>query len=121
MSEQVRNAIIEHVAAFNAHDTTRLLAGLSPDAAWTTGADTFRGTAELTDVFDPWLWSLRPSLQVLSVVADESCAAAELRERLTVDDAEQVFDIGGFFTVADGLILRAKIYREGRADLDRSD
>ena len=118
IENDVRQAIVEHVDAFNAHDTHRVMAGLSTDAVWTTGADTVRGTAGLIDVFDPWLWSLQPSLEVLALVVDGSGAAAELRERLTVSGVDQVFDIGGFFTVVDGLITRAKIYREGRADVD---
>ncbi len=37
----VRAAVLEHLAAFNAHDTARVLAGFTPDAVWITGADRF--------------------------------------------------------------------------------
>jgi hypothetical protein len=32
-----------------------------------------------------------------------------------------MFAIAAFFTVTDGLISRAKVYREGNADLDSED
>lgn len=37
--------VSEHIAAFHAHDTERVLAGLADDAVWITGADTVRGKA----------------------------------------------------------------------------
>jgi ketosteroid isomerase-like protein len=115
---EVRAAVEEHLAAFNAHDTRRLLAGFAADAVWNTGRDVARGTAELAELFDDWLWSLRPSLETRSLLVDGDRAAAQLVERLTVDGAEQVFAIGVFFHVRDGLIVSGKVYREGSADLE---
>jgi hypothetical protein len=44
-------------------------------------------------------------------------AAAQLREAITVDGERQEHQIAGFFEFADGLIRRAKVCREGSADL----
>lgn len=69
LSSSSADAVLEHVAAFNAHDRLRLLAGLAADATWLTGRDSFQGHAELAEMFDDWLWSLNPSLRVLRLVA----------------------------------------------------
>ena len=114
-----RAAIEEHLAAFNAHDTARLLAGFAPDAVWITGQDSATGTAELAELFDDWLWSLDPHLETIRSAVDGDTVAAELHERITVDGARREFSIAAFFTVTDGLITRAKIYREGNADIDQ--
>jgi ketosteroid isomerase-like protein len=106
----------EHLDAFNAHDTTRLLAGLAPDAVWRTGRDTARGTAELADLFDQWLWDLDPSLEVRHVVAGEESVAAELVERLTLDGVEQVFPIAVFLRFRDDLV--AESYLNGHPPND---
>jgi ketosteroid isomerase-like protein len=112
-----RAAVVEHLASFNAHDTARLLAQLSPQVVWITGQDTVVGTDALTGLFDDWLWSLNPRLDVVRMVAQGDDVAAELRECLTVDGERREYAIAAFFTVADGLISRAKIYREGNSDL----
>lgn len=112
------DAIVRHVAAFNAHDTDRVLAGLAPDAVWITGHDVATGHGALAEVFDDWLWSMRPHLEIVTLVADGETVAAELRERLTVDRATREFAIAAFFRVHDGVIARATIYREGNATLD---
>ena len=116
-SAATRAAVLEHLAAFNAHDTARLLAGLADTVRWTTGTDRFTGTAALREVFDDWLWSLDPSLQVTSLVADGDRAAAELVEQLTVDGQRRTFAIATFFELAHGLIVAATVYREGNADV----
>jgi uncharacterized protein len=113
----IRAAVEEHLAAFNAHDPQRLLAGFTPDAVWITGADTFTGRAALADVFDDWLWSLQPHLDVHAVLVDGGRAAVQAREAITIDGERQQFQIAVFFEFADGLITRAKVYREGSADL----
>jgi uncharacterized protein (TIGR02246 family) len=113
----VAAAIDEHVAAFNAHDTGRLLAGFSEDAEWVTGQDRFVGRTALAQLFEPGLWSLAPNLLVQRVVVDGDAAAVQLTETLTVDGELGGFDIAVFFEFADGLIHRAKVYREGSADI----
>jgi ketosteroid isomerase-like protein len=107
----------EHIAAFNAHDTSRLLAGLAPDAVWITGQDTVSGQDALGEMFDDGLWSLAPQLEPLSVLVDGDRAALQLRETITRDGARCEFVIAVFLDFAAGLIARAKVYREGSADL----
>lgn len=113
--------VIEHVNAFNAHDSGLLLSGFAATAIWATGRETFRTTEELATLFDPSLWELKPSLSIRSLIVDGCNVAAELQEELTVDGVPRTFDIAVFFTVQDGLIEWAKVYREGSADIDRRD
>lgn len=110
-------AVLEHVAAFNAHDRARLLAGLAADATWLTGQDSFHGHAELAEMFDDWLWSLNPSLRVLRLVAQAESVAVEMVETLTVEGAEKVFPIACFFDFRGSEIRRVKVFREGSADI----
>jgi ketosteroid isomerase-like protein len=110
-------AVLEHIGAFNAHSTQRLLAGLAPDAVWRTGSDVVRGLAALADLFDPWVWSLAPSLTVTNLVAEGTQVAAQLIEQLTVDGELRRMDIAAFFDVRDGKIVSAKVYREGSAEV----
>jgi uncharacterized protein len=115
---RARAAVVDHVAAFNAHDANRLLAGLAPKVVWITGSDTLLGRDALAGVFDDWLWSHQPRLDVVRLVAEHDEVAAELRETMTVDGAHREFAVAAFFTVSDGMITRAKIYREGSAELE---
>jgi hypothetical protein len=113
-----RSVVEDHLAAFNAHDAPRLLAGFAEDAIWATGQDVMRGREALADLFDESLWKRAPSLTTLTIIAVGNTVAAELHERITVDGVEQAFDIAAFFVVTDGLIRRAKVYREGTADVE---
>jgi ketosteroid isomerase-like protein len=110
--------IEEHLAAFNAHDSERLLATLAPDVVWATGQDVCHGHDELAGMFDAGLWALEPSLTAARMLSDTASVAAELVERITVDGDPREFHIAAFFSVADGVIRAAKIYREGRADIE---
>jgi len=113
-----RRLVLEHVAAFNAHDTARLLAGLAPDARWATGQDVVVGAAALAELFDEGLWTMTPSLDLLSLVCEGPRAAAELRETLVVDGETRTFTVGAFFVVDEGgLITSGRVYREGSADI----
>ena len=112
------SAVQEHLAAFNGHDTPRLLAGFADDVVWITGQDVIRGTAQLEELFDDWLWTLGPSLTIDTVVSDGHHVAAQLTEELTVDGVRQRMSIAAFFVVEAGRITRAKIYREGNADIE---
>jgi ketosteroid isomerase-like protein len=116
-ADRTRAAVLEHLAAFNAHDTARVLAGFAPDAVWITGTDRFEGDEALGEVFDAWLWTLSPELTVLGLVVDGNCAAAQLHESLVIEGERQEFDIAVFFELDEGRIRRAKVYREGSADL----
>lgn len=109
---------MEHVDAFNAHDTDRLLATVHPAVLWTTGTDVFRGADRLRDeVFDDAFWALWPSLRVQTLVVDGDSAAAVLTERITVDGEERSYDIAAFFTVALGVITSVRVLGAGSADL----
>lgn len=108
----------EHLAAFNAHDSVRLLAGFAEDAAWATGQDVMRGRDVLAELFDEGLWELAPALTTITILADEHTVAAELYERITIDGEQREFSIAAFFHVADGRIKSVKVYREGTADID---
>ncbi len=109
--------MLEHIRAFNAHDTSGLLQGLATDAVWRTGTGRFQGRAALEDVFDPWLWTLDPSLEISNILVDGDGVAAQLVEQLTLDGEVRRMDIAVFFEVTDGKIAQAKVYREGSADL----
>jgi ketosteroid isomerase-like protein len=109
--------VTEHLAAFNAHDTERLLTGFAADAVWITGQDVVRGRDALAELFDAGLWSMNPHLEVRSIVAADDRAAAQLLESITVDGVVREFEIAVFFTLAEELIVHAKVYREGSAQL----
>lgn len=117
----VRALVTDHVEAFNAHDRQRLLAGLAPDVAWSTGTDTFRGTQALAEIFDDGLWAMQPSLTVVDLLVDEDRAAAQMVEVLTVEGRQRRFMIACFLEVRAGRIQRAKVYREGSADIDGTE
>lgn len=107
--------VAAHVDAFNSHNTDALLAGLANEVVWITGTDRFTGKAALNGVFDDWLWSLDPMLTVRRLYCSADGAAAQMREDLIVDGARQAFEIAVFFDIADGLVRRATVYREGNA------
>jgi ketosteroid isomerase-like protein len=109
---------MQHVEAVNAHDSARLLDTFTPNAVWATGHNVVHGTEALAELFDAWLWSLAPSLEVLSLVCEGRRAAAQLREVLTLDGETQDFTIGAFFHIQDGRISEGRVYREGTADVD---
>lgn len=119
IGESTRAAVVDHVAAFNAHDTNRLLAGLYPDVLWATGSDVYRGSAQLRqDLFDDGLWAMRPSLEVRTLVVEGQQAAGVFWETLVVNDEPRGFDIAVFFTVHDALIRSVTVFREGTADIE---
>lgn len=113
-----RAAVEEHLDAFNAHDTARLLDGFASDAVWATGRDVVRGRDALAELFDDGLWQLDPNLELRSLVAADDLVATELHETITIDGLRTAFGIAAFFTICDGRIATAKVYREGSADLD---
>lgn len=44
-------------------------------------------------------------------------AAAQLEERLSLTEGETAFDIAVFFSIDNGLISQAMVYREGSASI----
>jgi SnoaL-like domain len=118
-SAVTRAAVLDHVDAFNAHGTDRLIGGLHPDVVWATGSDVFRGTAQLRDqLFDEGLWALRPSLAVRKLLVEGDAAAGMFHEELVLDGERREFDIAVFFTVQDAAIRTVRVFREGSADVE---
>jgi uncharacterized protein (TIGR02246 family) len=109
--------IRRHVDAFNAHDLDALLDCFADDATWVTGTDHFRGKTELESLFAGAFRALAPTLTVVGMLVDGDRVACELREDYTVDGRARSDHIAGFYRVADGRIVSAKIYREGSADV----
>ena len=112
---------MEHLAAFNSHDTSRLLSGLHPEVRWETGQEIVVGRPAAADLFDDWLWGMNPRLDLLSLVVDADLAAAECTEHLTVHGGPVQSAIAVFFTVWDGQLTRVKVFREGSANVPDKD
>lgn len=107
----------EHVDAFNAHDTERLLRGLDEEITWHTGSEVVSGREALRTVFDDWLWDRAPRLDVRDLAVDGDRAAMECVEYILLDGRRVEFPIAAFFTVRNGLLTSVRVYREGSADL----
>ena len=117
MSARASAAVREHVAAFNAWDTGRVLAGFAADAVWVTGQDRFVGAAALAELFDAGLWAIRPHLEVRRLLTEGESAALEAVETYELDGEKQVVALAAFLDFdGDGLIRRGTVYREGNAD-----
>ncbi len=111
------SVVRRHIDAFNARDLQTLIACFSTDATWVTGADTFQGSAALRELFAAAFAELSPELHVRSLVVQDDVVACELREDYSVGGVEHTDHIAGFYRVDAGLIVAAKIYREGSADV----
>jgi ketosteroid isomerase-like protein len=116
-TDATRNAVLEHLAAFNSHDQERLLGGLDENIVWSTGADRFEGREAMRDLFDPWLWDRAPRLDLIRLIVEGDAAAAECLEHMVIDGTAIAFPLAVFFTVRDDLLVRVKVFREGSADL----
>lgn len=112
-----RGVIEAHFAAFNRHDTAALLQGMAEEIVWAIGTDTFLGKTSLSDLFDDWLWSTDPHIDVLRLVVDGHEAAAECVEYLTLAGSRKSLPMGVFFEASDCLLRSAKVFREGTADV----
>jgi ketosteroid isomerase-like protein len=118
VDDQVAAAVNEHVRAFSKGDLPALMAGLADDTVWITGRTTVRGRAELEPFFREAIAGLHPTLRVQNLLVDGDRAACQMTETLVWDGTEQSFAIAAFFKLRDGLIVAAKVYREGTAELD---
>lgn len=119
-TEVTRRAVLEHLDAFNNHDTAAVQRGLAADVVWATGTSLYRGRGGLAAVFDDWLWSLTPHLEVTRLIANGPEAALECIETMVVEGTHTAFSIAVFFVVRDGLLKSVKVYREGSADVTTS-
>lgn len=94
------------------------MAGFAEDALWVTGRTIVRGREELHSFFEAAINDLRPYLTVENVVADGPRAACQMTETLAAERQDgHPYSIAAFFTLRDGLIVSAKVYREGSAEL----
>ncbi len=111
------SVVRRHIGAFNAQDLEALIVCFSTDARWVTGADTFQGSTALRELFAAAFAGLSPQLHLRNLVAQDDVVACELREDYSVGGVEHADHIAGFYRVDAGLIVAAKIYREGSADV----
>lgn len=109
--------VARHLEAFNARDLDALMAGLSENATWITGTDSFRGVAALEQLFASALTELSPQLHVKSLLVQGDFVACELREDYVADGVQRTDHIAAFYRLEDGLISAVKIYREGSSDV----
>ena len=105
----------EHVAAFNAGDAERVLAGFTEDATWVT-ADYTVPAGEMRAFFEGAMRSLTPQLTVTRVIDGGNAVAAELTEKWTYGGTAKTAALVAVFDLSGERIHRAKIYREGSAD-----
>lgn len=115
--DQTTAAVREHFDAFNDGSLERLMAGFAEDALWVTGRTIVRGREELRGFFEAAMNDLRPHLAVENIVADGPRAACQMTETLEAGQQQHSYSIAAFFTFRDGLIVSAKVYREGSAEL----
>jgi GNAT superfamily N-acetyltransferase len=116
----LRSVVREHVDAFNAHDTERLLRGFDEEISWHTGSDVVNGRDALRTVFDDWLWARAPRLEVMHLVVDGERAAMECVEHMVLEGQPVEFPIAAFFTAQTGLLTSMRVYREGSANLSNA-
>jgi uncharacterized protein len=116
--DQTSAAVREHIAAFNDGDLARLLAGFAADALWITGRTVVRGRDELSAFFGAAIDGLRPRLAVQNLVAEGCRAACQMTETLVFRQEQRSSAIAAFFRLREGLIVSAKVYREGSAEVD---
>jgi uncharacterized protein len=112
------SVVRRHIDAFNARDLDALIACFSTDVTWITGTDSFHGSAALRELFAAAFAELSPRLHLLSLAAEGGVVACELREDYSAaGGGDRTDHIAGFYRVDTGLIVAAKIYREGSADV----
>jgi ketosteroid isomerase-like protein len=123
-AEALAGHVREHVRAFNDRDLDALLAGFTEDALWVTGTSAAHGRAELAELFAGAMEGLLPTLTVETLLAGADGdsrggkVACQLIEVLTVGGRKRTDSIAAFFTLRDGLIASAKVYREGNAEVE---
>jgi ketosteroid isomerase-like protein len=107
--------VARHVAAFNAGDVDALLADFTADATWVTGPYTVP-PGQLADFRDA-MQELTPRFTVRRSIDGGDAVAVEMTESWTLGDRRDSAALVAVFSVRDGKIAAAKIYREGSADV----
>ena len=110
------DVVRDHIRGFNAVDVDATVAGFAEDAVFNTGTTVVTGKATLREWFGTSMADLAPVLSPSEFIATADTVAVELIEEIDADDKLHRFHIAGFYRVRDGLIVSAKIYREGSAD-----
>ncbi|MGC0252304.1 nuclear transport factor 2 family protein [Pseudactinotalea sp. Z1748] len=105
-----------HIDAFNAADPDRLLADFTPSATWITGDYTVPG-GELRSFFEGAMRSIRPRLALTRTIDGGNTVVAEMTETWTHGGESKSATLVAVFDLVGGKIDRAKIYREGSADV----
>jgi ketosteroid isomerase-like protein len=108
--------VARHVAAFNAGDVDALLADFAADATWVTGTYTVP-PGKLSDFFRDAMQELTPRLTVRRSIDGGDAVAVEMTESWTLGDRPDSAALLAVFSLRDGKIAAAKIYREGSADV----
>ncbi|MGH2752329.1 MAG: nuclear transport factor 2 family protein [Actinomycetota bacterium] len=107
-----------HLAAFNERDLEGLRADLAEEVVFATGSDIVSGRAAVCEFFgDALSGSIELELRLNRAIVDGNAVACELIERISSDSGTNEVPIAAFFTVGNGLLRHAKVYREGSADL----
>jgi ketosteroid isomerase-like protein len=110
--------VARHVAAFNAADVDALLADFTADATWVTGTYAVP-PGQLRDFFRDAMQELTPRLTVHRSIDGGDAVAVEMTESWTVGDRPDSKALVAVFSLREGKIAAAKIYREGSADVAR--
>jgi len=84
---------------------------------WVTGTTVIRGRAQLAEFFAGAMEGLLPRLLIENLIAMDDRVACQLTETLVAAGEERAFSLAGFYTLRDGRIATAKIYREGNAEV----
>jgi|GEM_PF-4672758 len=123
MNEEVDSGavVLAHFDGFNAGDVDRAVEGFADSAVFVTGQRMVEGKATLREFFGVSMSALRPVLLpstplVLRDEVDGDRVAVEIVEEIIDEAAVHRFSIAGFYRVVAGLIVSAKIYREGSSD-----
>ena len=113
--------VLAHVNGFNSGDAAAAVAMFADTAVFVTGQRVVRGKATLREFFGESMSALRPVLLpstplVLRDDVEGDRVAVEIVEEIIDEATTYRFSIAGFYRVIDGLIVSAKIYREGSSD-----
>lgn len=109
----VLEAVHAHVRAFNAQDLDAVVATFAEDAVLASGDQLVVGGRALRRMFaEAFDAPVDAALELRHAVVDADVAACELTETLTVEGALHTLDVAAFYTVRDGKLARARIYRD---------
>jgi hypothetical protein len=109
-------AVLAHIAAFNAGDVEQLVAGFAPDAIFVNGSTSVRGHSDLARFFGDAIRVFRPSLTVTNLLGGGQHVACELVERVESDGETRLLDKAAFYRVVDGRIVSGRVYIDDPAD-----